>query len=65
MDDYQTHHRLREATGRKRAEQLNERVMYWSLGQTAVIVLIGIAQVLLALEFERPKMREERMEGLG
>ncbi|KAK6050269.1 Emp24/gp25L/p24 family protein, partial [Cooperia oncophora] len=26
VDDYQTHHRLREATGRKRAEQLNERV---------------------------------------
>ncbi|VDL78137.1 unnamed protein product [Nippostrongylus brasiliensis] len=45
VDDYQTHHRLREATGRKRAEQLNERVLLWSLGQTALIVLIGIAQV--------------------
>ncbi|KAJ1366172.1 hypothetical protein KIN20_026774 [Parelaphostrongylus tenuis] len=44
VDDYQTHHRLREATGRKRAEQLNERVLLWSLGQTALIVLIGIAQ---------------------
>lgn len=45
VDDYQTHHRLREATGRKRAEQLNERVLLWSLGQTALIVLIGISQV--------------------
>ncbi|ETN86163.1 Emp24/gp25L/p24 family protein [Necator americanus] len=44
VDDYQTHHRLREATGRKRAEQLNERVLLWSLGQTSLIVLIGIAQ---------------------
>uniref|UniRef100_A0A9J2P0Y6 GOLD domain-containing protein n=1 Tax=Ascaris lumbricoides TaxID=6252 RepID=A0A9J2P0Y6_ASCLU len=44
IDDYQTHHRLREATGRKRAEELNERVMLWSLGQTCVILLIGVAQ---------------------
>ncbi|RCN29945.1 Emp24/gp25L/p24 family protein [Ancylostoma caninum] len=48
VDDYQTHHRLREATGRKRAEQLNERVLLWSLGQTALIVLIGISQSLKA-----------------
>ncbi|KAK6027183.1 hypothetical protein OSTOST_06786 [Ostertagia ostertagi] len=51
VDDYQTHHRLREATGRKRAEQLNERVLLWSLGQTALIVLIGIAQVILLRSF--------------
>ncbi|CAI4227654.1 unnamed protein product [Auanema sp. JU1783] len=51
IDDYQTHHRLREATGRKRAEHLNERVLIWSLGQTSVIVLIGIAQVLLLRSF--------------
>ncbi|CAD6184188.1 unnamed protein product [Caenorhabditis auriculariae] len=51
VDDYQTHHRLREATGRKRAEQLNERVMLWSLGQTAVILLIAVAQVLLLKSF--------------
>uniref|UniRef100_A0A0N5B091 GOLD domain-containing protein n=1 Tax=Syphacia muris TaxID=451379 RepID=A0A0N5B091_9BILA len=44
-DDYQTHHKLREATGRKRAEDLNERVLFWSLGQSAVIILIGVAQV--------------------
>jgi|UniRef100_A0AC35FH39 hypothetical protein len=47
VDDYQTHHRLREATGRKRAEDLNERVMWWSLGQTAVFIVISIGQVFL------------------
>lgn len=46
IDDYQTHHRLREATGRKRAEDLNERVLLWSLGQTAIIITLGIAQVM-------------------
>lgn len=45
IDDYQTHHRLREATGRKRAEDLNERVMLWSFGQASIIIFIGVAQV--------------------
>lgn len=45
VDDYQTHHRLREATGRKRAEELSERVLLWSLGQTAIVIIIGIGQV--------------------
>ena len=45
VDDYQTHHRLREATGRKRAEDLNERVLWWSVGQTLIVVVIGIGQV--------------------
>ncbi|VDM21738.1 unnamed protein product [Wuchereria bancrofti] len=51
IDDYQTHHRLREATGRKRAEDLNERVLLWSLGQTAIIITLGIAQVTLGWGF--------------
>jgi len=51
VDDYQTHHRLREATGRKNAEDLNERVLIWSLGQTVGIVLIAIGQVLLLRSF--------------
>jgi len=51
VDDYQTHHRLREATGRKQAEDLNERVLWWSLGQTAVLVVIGIGQVLVLRSF--------------
>uniref|UniRef100_A0A915E6Q0 GOLD domain-containing protein n=1 Tax=Ditylenchus dipsaci TaxID=166011 RepID=A0A915E6Q0_9BILA len=51
VDDYQTHHRLREATSRKRAEDLNERIFIWSLGQTAIVVLLGIGQVLLLRSF--------------
>jgi len=51
VDDYQTHHRLREATGRKQAEDLNERVLWWSLGQTAVLLAIGIGQVLVLRSF--------------
>ncbi|GIY35133.1 transmembrane emp24 domain-containing protein 3 [Caerostris darwini] len=49
--DYQTHHRLMEAQGRKRAEDLNTRVMYWSMGETAVIVLIGLTQVVVLRNF--------------
>ncbi|VDN58036.1 unnamed protein product [Dracunculus medinensis] len=51
IDDYQTHHRLREATGRKRAEDLNERVMLWSFGQASIIIFIGVAQVYLLRSF--------------
>lgn len=45
--DYQTHHRLREAQGRASAEQLNERVQYWSVGQSIVILVVGIGQILV------------------
>ena len=49
--DFQTHHRLREAQGRAHAEDLNERVMLWSIGQTVVILIIGIGQVLVLRSF--------------
>ncbi|KAJ8311389.1 hypothetical protein KUTeg_010744 [Tegillarca granosa] len=49
--DYQTHHRLREAQGRVFAEDLNERVFYWSLGQSLIILTIGIGQVLVLRSF--------------
>lgn len=45
--DYQTHHRLRESQGRKRAEDLNERVFLWAVGETVAIVVIGIGQVVI------------------
>jgi protein ERP2 len=51
VSDYQTHHRLRESKGRAFAEDLNERVMYWSIGQTVVILVIGIGQVLVLRSF--------------
>lgn len=43
--DYQTHHRLREAQGRKRAEDLNERVLWSSMMETVAILSIPIGQV--------------------
>lgn len=43
--DYQTHHRLREAQGRKRAEDLNERVLWWSMTETLAILFVSIGQV--------------------
>ncbi|KAH8292708.1 hypothetical protein KR018_003231 [Drosophila ironensis] len=49
--DAQTHHRLREAQGRKRAEDLNQRVMVWSSLETAAVVLIGIVQILVLRNF--------------
>jgi len=49
--DYQTHHRLRENQGRKRAEDLNERVLYWSIGETLAILFIGVGQVIILKTF--------------
>lgn len=49
--DFQTHHRLREAQGRKRAEDLNERVLWWSLLETLAIVVIGVGQVFVLKNF--------------
>ena len=49
--DYQTHHKLRESQGRAFAEDLNERVQYWSVGQTVVILVAGLGQVLILRSF--------------
>jgi len=49
--DYQTHHRLRETQGRKRAEDLNERVMVWSVFVTISMIIIGISQVMVLKSF--------------
>ena len=45
--DYQTHHRIRESHGRSVAERVNERVLWWSLLETGIIVLISISQILV------------------
>ncbi|XP_054721699.1 transmembrane emp24 domain-containing protein 7-like [Uloborus diversus] len=55
--DYQTHHRLMEAQGRKRAEELNARVMYWSLMETFLIIFIGVGQVMVLKNFFSEKKR--------
>ncbi|XP_018303639.1 transmembrane emp24 domain-containing protein 7 [Mycetomoellerius zeteki] len=49
--DYQTHHRLREAQGRKRAEELNERVLWWSVMETLCILTIAVGQVFILKNF--------------
>ncbi|KAJ8967918.1 hypothetical protein NQ314_002577 [Rhamnusium bicolor] len=49
--DYQTHHRLREAQGRKRAEDLNERVLWWSIMETLAVITIAVGQVLVLKNF--------------
>ena len=49
--DYQTHHRLREAQGRAFAEELNEGVQLWSIGEAVVILFIGVGQVLVLRSF--------------
>jgi protein ERP2 len=49
--DYQTHHKLREAQGRAFAEDLNDRVFYWSLGQSIIVLMIGVGQVLILRSF--------------
>lgn len=57
--DFQTHHRLQEAQGRKRAEDLNERVLWWSLLETIVIATIAIGQVVILRNFfseKKPSM---------
>ncbi|XP_050395886.1 transmembrane emp24 domain-containing protein 7 isoform X2 [Patella vulgata] len=49
--DYQTHFRLRESQGRGFAEDLNERVMIWSIGESIIIVIICIGQILVLRSF--------------
>ncbi|NXP72555.1 TMED3 protein, partial [Ramphastos sulfuratus] len=49
--DSQTHYRLREAQDRSRAEELNSRVSYWSLGETFILFVVSIGQVVLLKSF--------------
>lgn len=49
--DYQTHHRLRESQGRKRAEDLNERVLWWSVLETLAVITIALGQVFVLRNF--------------
>ena len=49
--DYQTHHRLRESQGRAFAEHINEGVQFWSIGQSIVVLLVGVGQVVVLKGF--------------
>lgn len=60
--DYQTHHRLRETQGRHRAEELNERIMIWSVFVTIAIFSVGFGQVFVLKSFFAEK-RPSQMYG--
>ncbi|XP_025916519.1 transmembrane emp24 domain-containing protein 3 [Apteryx rowi] len=49
--DSQTHYRLREAQDRNRADDLNGRVSYWSVGETIILFVVSIGQVMLLKSF--------------
>lgn len=49
--DSQMRYRLREAQDRSRAEDLNDRVAYWSVGETLVLLAVSISQVGLLKSF--------------
>lgn len=49
--DYQTHHRLRESIGRSFAEDMNERVNFYSILQTIIICCAGIGQLFVLRSF--------------
>lgn len=61
--DYQTHHRLRETQGRKRAEDLNERVMIWSIFVTVAIFAVGFGQVVVLKSFFSEKRPSQMYAG--
>ena len=51
IERYQNYYRLREANTRMAAEYLKQRVQWWSVGQSFVIVSVGIAQVYVLRRF--------------
>lgn len=62
INDFQTHHRLREATSRKRAEDLNQTVFWWCFSETCVILITMFGQVLIVRNFFSDN-RYQRMRG--
>ena len=51
VERYQNYYRLREANGQMAAEYLSQRVQWWSLGQSAIVVSVGVIQVYLLRRF--------------
>ncbi len=51
VSDSQTWYRLREAQDRMRAEDLNERIHIWSIGETVILFVVCIGQVLMLKSF--------------
>lgn len=55
VSDSQTWYRLREAQDRLRAEDLNERVHIWSIGEAIILFVVCIGQVLMLKSFFNDK----------
>ncbi|MBN3301426.1 transmembrane emp24 domain-containing protein 3 [Amia ocellicauda] len=51
MSDSQTWYRLREAQDRLRAEEIHDRVSYWSMGETFILFVVSIGQVVMLKSF--------------
>lgn len=51
FSEIQIDYRLQESNGRKRAEGLNKRVLWWSMAQTLAIVAISMGQVFVLKNF--------------
>ncbi|CBY19148.1 unnamed protein product [Oikopleura dioica] len=49
--DYQTHHRLREASGRSFAEQLYTKIHFWGFLQSIIMVLVSLSHVVILRSF--------------
>lgn len=47
VTETQTRYRLREALDRTKAEDLLKRVTFWSIGETLLLFVIGIGQVMM------------------
>nr|XP_055058965.1 transmembrane emp24 domain-containing protein 3-like [Misgurnus anguillicaudatus] len=55
VSDSQTWYRLQEALDRTRAEDLNVRVFYWSVGEALILFVVSIGQVLMLRSFFNDK----------
>ncbi|XP_077569307.1 transmembrane emp24 domain-containing protein 3 [Stigmatopora nigra] len=55
VTESQTWYRLREAHDRLRAEHLQDRVNLWSIGETILLFVIGVGQVMLLKSFFNDK----------
>lgn len=63
--DFQRKYRVHEAIGRHLAERLNKMVSWWSLGQTVVVMLCGLGQVIALRTFFTDKRKSTKPAAEG
>lgn len=62
VKEFQTRYRLRESIGRHIAEQLNGRVMWWSIAQAVIVMLTGFGQVMVFKTFFTERRKSSKLE---